>query len=103
MGAAGQDLGRVGGIAAAIPGQEAARGVSVHGVEFFAQQFAADGQGLFGIAEGGEERAVKAHFSGDLTHHLHQAPGEAASVSLGRGDLVICEEMRDVLAKNAGS
>src|SRR5579859_27900 len=74
--AAGKDLRRVRGIAAAVPGEEAARCVSIHGVDFFSEQFAADSQTLFGIAERREKHAVEAHFSGDLTHYLHQARSE---------------------------
>ena len=71
MRAAGEDLRWVGGIAAAVPGQQTPGCVSIHGVEFFAQELAADSQALFGIAEGREKRSLKAHFSGDLTHYLH--------------------------------
>jgi hypothetical protein len=40
---AGQDLGWIRGVCSAVPGQEAAHGIACHGVEFFAQDFAADG------------------------------------------------------------
>ena len=39
---AGQDLGWIRGVCSAVPGQEAAHGIAWHGVEFFAQDFAAD-------------------------------------------------------------
>jgi hypothetical protein len=60
MGLAGQDLGRVGGVGAAVPGEQAAGGVAGHGVEFLAQDFAADGQALLRIAERGEKQGVEA-------------------------------------------
>ena len=50
---AGQDLGWVGGVGSAVPGEQGARGVAGCGVEFFAQYFAADREALFGIAERG--------------------------------------------------
>ena len=34
-------------------------------------------------------RAVEAGFAGDLSHDLHEAPGEAASVGFGGGDFVV--------------
>jgi hypothetical protein len=102
VGAASQDLGGIGGVAAAVPGEEAAGGVAVHGVEFFAEEFAADGEALFGIAEGAKECAVEAHFAGDLSHDLHEAPGEAAGVGFRGCDFVVGEEVRDVSGEEGG-
>ena len=55
MGFAGEDLGGVGGVGAAVPGEQGAGDVAGVGVELFAQHFAADGEALLGIAERGEE------------------------------------------------
>lgn len=96
---AGEDLGWVGGIGAAVPGEEAARDVAGHGVEFFAQDFAADGEALFRIAKRGEKEAVKAGFARDLPHHLHQSPTEAAGVSFRGADFIVGVERRDVFGE----
>ena len=74
MRAAGEDLRGVGRIRAAVPGEERARGVASHGVEFLAQNFAAESETLLRIAQGREKQGIKACFAGDLPHHLHQAP-----------------------------
>lgn len=71
MRAAAEDLGSVAGIAATVPGEKGTSGVIGHGVEFFAQDFAADDEALFRLAERGEERGIEARFALDLPHHLH--------------------------------
>ena len=68
-------------------------------IEFFAQDFAADGQACFGVAEGAEERGIEAGFAGDLSHDLHEAPAEAAGVGFGGGDFVVGVERRDVFGE----
>src|SRR5260370_4590834 len=75
-------------VGAAVPGEQRARGVAGHGVEFLAQNLAADGEALLWIAEGGKKQGIKARFARDLPHHVHQAPGKAAGVRFRRGDLV---------------
>ena len=90
MSAAGENLGGVERVRAAVPGEQRARGVAADGVELLAQDFAADGEALLRIAECGKKQGIEAGFAGDLSHHLHQAPGEAARVGLGRGDLIVC-------------
>src|SRR6266436_2108356 len=99
MSAAGDDLSGVSRVGAAVPGEQRARGVADHGVEFLAQNLAADGEALLWIAEGGKKQGIKARFARDLPHHLHQAPGKAAGVRFRRGDLVVGIEGRDVLAE----
>ena len=101
MRAAGEDLGRVGGIGAAVPGEEAAGDVAVEGVEFFAQKFAADGEAGFGFAELREKRTVETDFAGDLPHDLHQAPGKSARVGFGSRDLIIGVKIRDIFGEEA--
>lgn len=96
---AGQDLGGVGGVGATVPGLEGAVGVVGQGVEFFAKEFATDGQALFGIAKGAEEGAVEAEFTGGLSHDLHEAPGEAAGVGFRGGDFVVGVESGDVFGE----
>ena len=56
MGAAGQDLDWVGGVGAAVPGEQSADGVAGCGFKFFAQDAASDFESVGGIAERGEER-----------------------------------------------
>ena len=60
MRATGEDLRGVGGRRSRRAG---ARGVAGHAIEFAAQNFAADGDALLGIAKRGEERGVKAEFA----------------------------------------
>jgi hypothetical protein len=59
-------LGWVGGVGAAVPGEQRARGVAGHGIKFFAQDFAADGEALLGIAQRGEKQGIEAGFARDL-------------------------------------
>lgn len=99
MRAAGEDLAGVSGIGAAVPGEEAAGDVAGHGVEFLAQEFAADGEVLFGIAECGQKGAVEADFAGHLSHDLHESPGKAAGIGFRRGDLIIGVKIRDVFGE----
>ena len=72
------------------------------GVEFFAEQFAADGEAQFGIAEGAKRGAVETEFAGGLSHDLHESPGKAAGVSFGGGDFVVGVERGDVLGEEKG-
>ncbi len=89
MRAAGEDLRGAGRVRSPLPGEERARGIAGHGVEFLAQNFAADGETLLRVAQGREKQRIKACLAGDLPHHLRQAPGEASGVGFCRGDLVV--------------
>ncbi len=44
------DLRGVSRVSATVPGEQSARGVASHGVEFLAQYFATYGETLFGVA-----------------------------------------------------
>ena len=99
MWAASEDLGGVTGIAAAVPGEERARSVTCRGVEFPAQDFAADDEPLVWIAERGKKHGIEAGFAGDLPHHLHQAPGKGAGIGFRSRDLVVRVEARDIFAE----
>jgi hypothetical protein len=66
MRAAGENLGSVTGIAAAVPGEQASRSVAGHGVELFAQNFAANAKTFLGIAERGEKRGIESPFRARL-------------------------------------
>lgn len=72
--AAGEDLGRVAGIGAAVPCEQSACGVAGHRVEFFAQDFAADAEALLGIAESGEKWGRRSLFPGRPVPSLALSP-----------------------------
>jgi hypothetical protein len=96
MRAAGQNLRGVIGIPAAVPGKQGVCGIASRDVEFFAQNFATDGETLFRIAQCGKKQGIEARFAGDLPHDLHQSPGEAPCISFGNGNLVVGIERSDV-------
>src|SRR5882672_1762308 len=77
-------------IGATVPEKKPLRGVAFGGVQFFAQYAAAQVDSSRWIAKATEVMIGEAIFAGDLSHHLHQAPGHSARVSFRRGDLIIC-------------
>src|SRR5579863_9288645 len=95
-------LGGIAWVPAAVPGEKRLRCVAARGVEFFAQDFAADGEAVFGIAERAEERRLETGFAGDLSHDLHQAPTEAARVGFGGADFVVGVERCDIFREERG-
>src|SRR5579862_5030511 len=112
--AAGEDLRGVGWVGAAVPEQERSSGCvalrrqdclryrkrgGLPGVELFAEDAAADFEGVGGVAEGGEERFGEAVLAGGLSHDLHEAPTEAAGVGFRSADLIIGVERGDIFGE----
>ncbi len=91
-----EDLRGVRQIAAPVPGKKGAGRITTHGVEFLAQDLATRLQTLLRVTKRGKKRAVEARLASHLPHHLHEAPGKAASVCFGSSDLIVGIEIRDV-------
>ena len=71
----GEDLGGVRRICAAVPERESALHVICAGSELCGEDCAADREACGWIAECGEAFCCESVFARDLSHHLHQAPG----------------------------
>src|SRR5580700_5655540 len=72
---AGEDLGCVACVGAAVPEGECVLRVVCAGAQFCGEDCAADREACGGIAECGERFRGETVFARHLSHYLHQAPG----------------------------